>query len=373
MLYAGIAWTGDGYEVVVLDGDGRRVTAPTRWGAARVGALIVWLRRTGRRCGEPLAVVVDSTNGLLDGPMTAACLDVYRADPWLLPPRPAFGSVSAYALAELARTASVPLARLTSESGSLSERADEFEEGVRRSAPLLAALTADGRCVEHGNRDRPRVALTFDDGPDPVLTRQILGLLDRYGARATFFCVGHHVAALPEEVRRIAGAGHEVGNHSWSHPFLPDLTPAQLREQIDRTAEAVERVTGQAPTRFRPPYGSQTPEVLAVLSSHPTTLTLWDVDSRDWARPGPEQIAATVLDGAGPGSVVLMHEGAGDRRQTVRALPTVIEGLLARGLELVTVGELLRDPTPVPTPGREAGPAVGPFSRRPAASPVGPL
>ncbi|MFF7726692.1 polysaccharide deacetylase family protein [Streptomyces sp. NPDC008001] len=340
--YAGIAWTGAGYQVEVLDGAGQRVAEPSSWGAGQVAGLIGRLRELGEQ--HPLAAVFESTNGLLDGPMTAAGLEVYRADPWLLPPRPLFGSVPARLLAERARSEPGRLARVTAEGGSLTGRADEYFEGVRRSEPVQAALTAAGRCFEHGSRDTPRAALTFDDGPDPVHTRRILEILDRYGVRATFFCVGHHVAALPDEVRRVAAAGHELGNHSWSHPFLPDLTPDQLREQIDRTAEAVSRVTGEAPVRFRPPYGALSPEVLTTLAEHPTTLTMWDVDSRDWAGPGPERIASTVLEAAGPGSVVLLHEGAGDRGQTVQALPSIIEGLLERGLELVTVGELPAPP-----------------------------
>ncbi|MFJ8846115.1 polysaccharide deacetylase family protein [Streptomyces cyaneofuscatus] len=340
--YAGIAWTAAGYRVEVLDDAGRRVAEPSSWSGGRVAELIAWLRGLGE--SETPAVVLDSTNGLLDGPMTAAGLEVYRADPWLLPPRPDFGSVTAVQLAEQARTAPGALARVTAETGTLAGRADEYFEGVERGEPARAALTAAGRCFDHGRRDDPRVALTFDDGPDPVFTRQVVEILGRYGARATFFCVGHHVAALPDEVRRIAAAGHELGNHSWSHPFLPDLTPEQLREQLDRTGEELARVTGAAPAWFRPPYGSLTPEVLAALDGYPTTLTMWDVDARDWSRPGPEQIAATVLEGAGPGSVVLMHEGAGDRAQTVQALPSIIEGLLERGLELVPVGELAATP-----------------------------
>ncbi|GAA3097761.1 polysaccharide deacetylase family protein [Streptomyces echinatus] len=372
MRYAGIAWTDTGYRVEVLDGAGRRVTEPSRWSADRVAELIAWLAELGRE--QPLAAVFDSTNGLLDGPMTAAGLEVYRADPWLLPARPRFGSVAAHRLAEQARRTPGALARVTAEGGTLTGRADEYFDGVRRSEPVRAELTAAGRCFEHGRRDTPRVALTFDDGPDPVHTRRILEILDRYGVRATFFCVGHHVAALPDEVRRIAAAGHEVGNHSWSHPFLPDLTPDQLREQLDRTTDAVARVTGETPELFRPPYGALTPEVLAALAGHPTTMTLWDVDSRDWARPGPERIAATVLEGAGPGSVVLMHEGAGDRGQTVQALPSIVEGLLERGLEPVTVGELRAPsarPRADPRPG--AGPRPRGHPRLTGPAPAGPV
>ncbi|MFD5324739.1 polysaccharide deacetylase family protein [Streptomyces sp. NPDC127092] len=336
--YAGIAWTGSGYRVHVVDGTGRRVVEPSSWGGAQVAELVAWLRDLDG--GPAPAVVLESTNGLLDGPMTAAGLEVYRADPWLLPSRPRFGSVPAERLAEQARTAPGSLARVTAEGGSLTGRAEEYFDGVRRGEPIVAELTASGRCFEHGSRELPRVALTFDDGPDPVYTRQVLEILDRYGARATFFCVGHHVAALPDEVRRIAAAGHELGNHSWSHPFLFDLTPDELGEQIDRTAEALDGLTGVAPAWFRPPYGALSPEVLAALEKHPVALTMWDVDARDWSRPGAERIAATVLEGAGPGSVVLMHEGAGDRGQTVQALPSIVEGLLERGLELVTVSEL---------------------------------
>jgi peptidoglycan-N-acetylglucosamine deacetylase len=337
MRYAAIAWTGAGYQVEVVDEAGRQAAQPSNWGAAQVAELVVRLRELGEH--EPLAVVVDSTNGLLDGPMTAADLEVYRADPWLLPPRPIFGSVSAHQLAQQARSAPTALIRVTAGGGSLTGRAAEFHADVRRGEPLREALTVAGRCFEHGRRDAAEVALTFDDGPDPVHTDRVLEILDRYGIRATFFCVGHHVAAMPDKVRQIVEAGHEVGNHSWSHPYLPDLTPEQLIEQLDRTTEAVARVTGEAPTRFRPPYGALSPEVLGTLAGHPTTLTLWDVDSDDWTRPGPERIAATVLERAGPGSVVLMHDG-GERDQTVRALPSIIEGLLERGLRPVTVGEL---------------------------------
>ncbi|MFE6776647.1 polysaccharide deacetylase family protein [Streptomyces sp. NPDC057702] len=355
--YAGIAWTDAGYEVEILDAAGHRVVEPSAWRADQVAALMGWLADLGR--DEPVGVVLDSTNGLLDGPMTAAGLEVYRADPWLLPARPRFGSVAAGRLAERAVHTPDALAPVTAEGGTLTGRAEEYDDGVRAAAPLRAELTATGRCFEHGHRDTPRVALTFDDGPDPVHTGQVLEILDRYDVRATFFCVGHHVVALPDLVRQLAAGGHEVGNHTWSHPFLPDLTPDQLREQLDRTAEAVERVTGQAPARFRPPYGGVNPEVLATLAEHPSTLTLWDVDSHDWSRPGPERIAETVLRAVEPGSVVLMHEGAGDRGQTVLALPTIIEGLLERGLELVTVSDL-------PAPTRMAG---DPAPATPAARP----
>ncbi|MEU5976457.1 polysaccharide deacetylase family protein, partial [Streptomyces sp. NPDC047315] len=106
-------------------------------------------------------------------------------------------------------------------------------------------------------------------------------ILARYGVHATFFCVGLHVHALPDEVRRIVDAGHSLGNHTWSHPFLPDLSPRQFRLQLERTDEAFDRAVGRVPTIFRPPYGARTPETLAELHPDGPALALWDVDSWD--------------------------------------------------------------------------------------------
>ncbi|MER5771867.1 polysaccharide deacetylase family protein [Streptomyces sp. NPDC001985] len=340
MLYAGIAWTSDGYDVAVLDAAGNRAHAPTHWGAERVPELTRWLGERERESGLPYAVVVESTNGLLDGLLTAAGLSVHRADPWVLPERPDFGSVPAHVLADRARTALASLSPLTAEGGGQTGRDDDYHDGIRRGAAAESALTRAGRCFRHGPRDRREIALTFDDGPDPVHTREVLGILERYGVRATFFCVGLHVNALPDEVRRITDAGHSLGNHTWSHPFLPDLTAAQFRLQIERTSEAFERAVGITPDLFRPPYGARTPESLAELAAGGPALALWDVDSWDWARQGPEKITRTVLDHAQPGSMILMHDGGGDRRQSVQALPAVIEGLLERDLRFVPAGEL---------------------------------
>ncbi|MFJ6655765.1 polysaccharide deacetylase family protein [Streptomyces sp. NPDC091377] len=341
MLYAGIAWSADGYRVEVVDADGERAVPGTHWGAERVPELTRWLG--GGDGGMPrgrCAVALESTNGLVDGLLTAAGLEVYRVDPWLLGERPDFGSVPALALAELVRTRRATLSPLTAEGGGQSGRDEDYHDGIRRSAPVEAELTEAGRWFRHGPRDRPEIALTFDDGPDPVYTRQVLALLARYGVRATFFCVGLHVNALPDEVRRIVDAGHSLGNHTWSHPFLPDLTARQFRLQLDRTGEAFERAVGRVPAVFRPPYGARTPETLTELLAGGPALALWDVDSWDWARPGPEKIARTVLDHAGPGSLILMHDGGGDRHQSVLALPAVIEGLLERNLSFVSAEAL---------------------------------
>ncbi|MYV53473.1 polysaccharide deacetylase family protein [Streptomyces sp. SID3212] len=339
MLYAGVAWSAAGYEVETVDGDGRRMTSPVSFDARRTDELIGHLRGMDHR----LVTVVDSTNGILDGRMMAAGLDVYRADPHLLPPRPVFGSVGA---GELARTAArrgtASLARLERGRGTQTGREDLLAEWIASAETELAAMTTAGLCLSHGRRDRREVALTFDDGPLPPYTGRILDVLERYGVPATFFCVGMNARAYGEEIVRMREQGHGVANHTWSHPFLPDLTRAQLVEQIDRTGEGIAEAGGGAvPTLFRPPYGSRTPEVMGWLAGTDARTVLWDVAPDDWAMPGADFIATTILDQARPGSVVLLHDGGGDRSQTVDALPAVIEGLLERGFRFVLVDEMV--------------------------------
>ncbi len=164
---------------------------------------------------------------------------------------------------------------------------------------------------------------------------------------ATFFCVGLQASAHPADIARLAAAGHGLGNHTWSHPFLPDLSCAQLAEQLDRTDEAVTRAAGGArPDLFRPPYGSRSPDVLRWLGERGTPIVLWDVDPSDWARPGAVLIAGRVLMQARPGTIILMHDGGGDRSQTVAALPLVIEGLLDRGFRFTRADHLLAAAAP---------------------------
>jgi peptidoglycan/xylan/chitin deacetylase (PgdA/CDA1 family) len=342
MLYAGVAWAASGYEVAVLGDDGLQVTPLVRFGAGQAGDITGYLCGIDRPPRQCLVTVVESTNGVLDGRMLIAGLAVYRADPWVLPERPAFGSVPARALADAARRDLRALARLEVRGGSLTGRQDEFNTGLDRSAARLDALTAAGRCISYGRREQPGIALTFDDGPNPPYTGRILDILDRYRVPATFFCVGLHAGAHGGAIARMAAAGHGLGNHTWSHPFLPDLSRDQLAEQISRTDEAVARAAGSyLPGLFRPPYGSRTPDVLDWLGERDSTIVLWDVDPSDWAMPGSDVIARRVLEQAGPGAIVLMHDGGGDRSQTVAALPVVIEGLLARGFQFVLVDDLL--------------------------------
>lgn len=295
-----------------------------------------------RALDDEQAVVVDSTNGVLDGRLMAEGLTVYRADPPLLGARPVFGSVPAADVAAAARRELGALTRLRRDRGTQTGREPDIEAFARTSEQALTEWTARGTCLSRGSGSRPEVSLTFDDGPQPPYTGQVLDILRRYDVRATFFCTGLYAKAYPEFLARMREEGHGVANHTWSHPMLFELTPAQLAEQLDRTNEAVAAATGgPAPALFRPPYGSRSPEVLRLLAESGLTTVLWDVAPDDWRMPGADTIATRVIEQARPGSVVLLHDSGGDRSQTVAALAPVIEGLLERGLTIVPVEQQL--------------------------------
>ncbi|HEY3991684.1 MAG TPA: polysaccharide deacetylase family protein, partial [Ktedonobacteraceae bacterium] len=171
------------------------------------------------------------------------------------------------------------------------------------------------------------VALTFDDGPQPVFTPQVLNVLQRYGVPATFFCIGSQVQEYPEIVRHIFEEGNVVGNHTWNHPDLTTLSPDAIRWQLRSTSAIIQQTTGVAPTLFRPPYGATNTMVGSIATQLGLVQTEWTVDTVDWQRPGVPTLVSTVLGEVHSGSIILMHDGGGDRSQTVQALPQIIQGL----------------------------------------------
>jgi peptidoglycan/xylan/chitin deacetylase (PgdA/CDA1 family) len=330
LLYAGVSWNEAGYGVAVVDEEGMLSRPLATYAPAHTQLMISDLCELAHR--QPLVVVIESTCGILDGRMMAAGLTVYRADPWQLRDRPAFGSVPAGELASLAHRDLSALARLEPTGGTQTGRNDDLMAGIDASTAKLERMVQAGRALSHGDRTRPEVALTFDDGPNPPYTSRVLDVLERYDVPATFFCVGMNVLAYREEVARMREQGHALGNHTWSHPFLTELSQTQLTEQIDRTGQSIAGAGGGVPTLFRPPYGSSSPQVMDWLAEMPSAVALWDVSVDDWAMPGAQAIARGVQDKTQPGSIILLHDGGGDRSQTVEALPAIIEGLLERGL-----------------------------------------
>ena len=179
-----------------------------------------------------------------------------------------------------------------------------------------------------------RIALTFDDGPSPY-TKRVLGILDRAGAKGTFFVVGSEVPGDTSELRRALAHGHELGNHSLNHELHP--SSASLRATSDRIRAA----TGFTPCTFRPPYGDYNSGTVAAAQANGMSTVIWDVDPKDWSLPGSGSIYSRVVAGAHPGAIIIMHDGGGPRGQTVAALPRIIDELQSRGYDLVTVTKLL--------------------------------
>ena len=198
------------------------------------------------------------------------------------------------------------------------------------------------------------VALTFDDGPSPQYTPRILATLTRLHARATFFVIGYLAADFPQLVRRELRLGMTVGNHSYNHPEVPpfdELPPPLLRDEISLGASILSRL-GARPRLFRPPGGSTSPALVRAAAALGQRIVLWSVDPADWS-PGrsASAIAKRVLSAIRPGSIVILHDGGGNRSATLAALPAIIRGIRRRHLHLVTLG-----PEPATTQDAAAGP-----------------
>ncbi len=181
------------------------------------------------------------------------------------------------------------------------------------------------------------VALTFDDGPHPSYTREILSILADHDVTATFFMIGSNVAGHPDIVRKVAEAGHAIGTHTWSHANLKRLSATAVRDEIERAVDEVETTTGQRPALFRAPYGNWSPTVFRRCAELGQRSVAWNVDPRDWEAPGAAVIRSRVLDQVRSGSIVLDHDGGGDRSQTVSALRAFLPRLLDAGYTFVGV------------------------------------
>lgn len=226
----------------------------------------------------------------------------------------------------------------------LASAAASIVPGLAHAAQGAIALPgdisrADPTTITAVATRQPRVALTFDDGPHPRETPRLLDMLAARGIRATFYLIGDRVQRYPRLTARIAAEGHEIGNHSWSHPFLDRMSDAQVLSQIDRTTLAIFEATTRAPVTFRPPYGAFTARQRRMLhDQRGLPSVLWSVDPRDWTRPGPAAVARRILGATRPGSIVLSHD---IHRDTVTAMPQVLDGLKARGFQMETLSGLI--------------------------------
>jgi peptidoglycan/xylan/chitin deacetylase (PgdA/CDA1 family) len=231
---------------------------------------------------------------------------------------------------------------LVSERPVSSPTVKPTQPGTQDAQPAPTGTPTLKPLISQGSSAKPEIALTFDDGPNPTYTPQVLSILHQYSVNATFFVIGEQVQAYPNLVQQEHAAGHIVGNHSWNHPYLTTLAADDIHTQLSNTSNAIEQATGVRPSFFRPPYGAYNYQVLLQASNLGLQPILWSVDPQDWnGPPSSNTIVQRVLAEARNGSIILMHDGGGNRSQTVAALPTIITQLRSRGYQLVTVQQLV--------------------------------
>ncbi|WP_082926967.1 polysaccharide deacetylase family protein [Paenibacillus tuaregi] len=193
----------------------------------------------------------------------------------------------------------------------------------------------------HTDYDKREVALTFDDGPHALYTEKILDILGEYNIKATFFLLGEHVRDYPDIAKRIAAEGHTVGNHTYSHPNLTTLTYEEIHDELTRTEQEIILATGIRPKLFRPPYGEFNELVLRAAGEMNYKTVYWSqdtnrsLDTKDWAGPIAEEILQHIKNNICSGGIVLMHDGGGDRTQTILALAPIIEFLQKENFTLI--------------------------------------
>jgi peptidoglycan/xylan/chitin deacetylase (PgdA/CDA1 family) len=205
-----------------------------------------------------------------------------------------------------------------------------------------------GRTFVRAHHASRQIALTFDDGPNDPHTLNLLDLLARHDVKATFFMIGRFVRERPDIARRVAEAGHAIGNHTYTHPNLIFCSPAQVRLQLEDCERVLADTVGEHSRLFRPPYGGRLPHVMRIARQRGLEPVMWSVSSRDWTLKTSDAIERQVAARIRGGDVVLMHDGGNQRigsyrGRTVEAVERLIPQFQAKGFEFVTVPELMKN------------------------------
>ena len=239
-----------------------------------------------------------------------------------------------------------PIANGNRFQGAIAHRVEFSEQALaqQQATRFQSALPSQfkGTMLRQAKLDSQHkaIALTFDDGPWPKTTTQILDILKKNNIKATFFWVGRYLQTYPELGKQVAAAGHAIGNHTWNHQYIKYNEDGAARE-IDRTSSLIEEVTGVKPSMFRPPGGILNNGLAAYAQKKNYAVIMWSADSLDW-RAATKSLMDNVMRQANSGGIVLMHDGGGNRSRTVEALPDIIARLRKEGYKFVTVPELLQ-------------------------------
>lgn len=227
-----------------------------------------------------------------------------------------------------------------------------------------------GHRVSHVNVPGKYVALTFDDGPNATYTPQVLDILRRNGARATFFVLGQNAARNKSILARAVAEGHEIANHTYSHIKMTAVGRATSQREIEQTNEIIKSATGYYPTTMRPPYGAINSGLVdMVYNNYGMHAVLWDVDTRDWQHPGVSTVVQRAVGNARSGSIILLHD---IHASTLAAVEEIVTGLQARGFKLVTVSQLIEIGRRAAGGAEPAAPAASPEATPAPAAPAAP-
>ena len=205
----------------------------------------------------------------------------------------------------------------------------------------LLSTSAQVQVYRSVKTNTKRIAITFDDGPHPYLTERILKTLDGYGVKATFFMVGVNVVNYPDAAKAVISAGHEVGNHTFSHDDMKRLSEAQVQRELGLCEDALEELCEYRPHLFRPPEGAVNTYIEHCTERNDYTMILWSLDTRDWENKNTELIVDRVLSSIRAGDIILLHDYIGRASKTPEALEILLPKLLEAGYEPVTVSQLL--------------------------------
>ncbi len=221
---------------------------------------------------------------------------------------------------------------------AVSGEADEPQKPAimaRQEVPQAAKI----EFIKSGPAVGNQIALTFDDGPTPGVTERILDELKQRQLRATFFMIGQKIAAAPDLARRVLAEGHEIGNHTFTHPKLTDLPPAQVEAEIQKSVETMRDLLGYRATWFRAPYDALRQNQASLVVQKGFGVVEWSVNPSDWAQPGEEKMISTILTETQAGSIIVCHDM---HDQTANAVGRILDGLVERKFHLVTLSSLLQ-------------------------------
>lgn len=301
---------------------------------AGVGLLVPAATRPGRTAAAAIAIVALSL-GILRWAVSADA-----------------AGVASYVVAAAVTVAALADHRMSNRPGRRATVAISAASLYLAFAVFWVGSTAPsvqwfGALTSHGPRSSNMVAITFDDGPNPPYTEQIASILESYGVRGTFFEVGKAVVKAPGTTERLVQGGHLVGNHSYTHGATIYLDPRY--PELARTQKVLKEATGSCSAVFRPPHGTHTPFMSQVVSDAGMRLVTWDVSAKDWIETDPDVLARNILAKVQPGSIILLHDGldgniGADRSVVVEALPKILDGLQAKGFDVVRLDVLLGFP-----------------------------